>query len=199
MCNKNNIGSFNTHSDKRAGSGSDLASMLAGLGRGEALVLGEAVPLPTRVHFDRPEPVTNSDDVKLTSTLLNARDWALDLEHSGEIQEIHLIGRQHHTLSGASLIIRRDAEPFSWLGNRILSVRPVCFSCARIHADDYPVTLRMYANDNLQFTKVVTNADMFRLPRVRPEREWTIDVVAAASVAVHELAISTNTGGLNRG
>ena len=41
----------------------DLVSVLAGLGRGEALVLGEAVPLPTRVQFDRPSPAPNSDDV----------------------------------------------------------------------------------------------------------------------------------------
>ena len=41
----------------------DLVSVLAGLGRGEALVLGEAVPLPTRVQFDKPNPSPNSDDV----------------------------------------------------------------------------------------------------------------------------------------
>ena len=41
----------------------DLVSVLAGLGRGEALVLGEAVPLPTRLQFDRPNPTPNSEDV----------------------------------------------------------------------------------------------------------------------------------------
>lgn len=41
----------------------DLISVLAGLGRGEALVLGEAVPLPTRLQFDKPTPQPNSDDV----------------------------------------------------------------------------------------------------------------------------------------
>lgn len=41
----------------------DLVSVLAGLGRGEALVLGEAVPLPTRLRFDKPDPTPNSDDV----------------------------------------------------------------------------------------------------------------------------------------
>jgi DNA helicase HerA-like ATPase len=41
----------------------DLVSVLAGLGRGEGLVLGEAVPLPTRVQFDKPSPAPNSDDV----------------------------------------------------------------------------------------------------------------------------------------
>lgn len=41
----------------------DLVSILAGLGRGEALALGEAVPLPTRVQIDPPNPAPNSDDV----------------------------------------------------------------------------------------------------------------------------------------
>jgi DNA helicase HerA-like ATPase len=41
----------------------DLIDVLAGLGRGEALVLGEAVPLPTRLQFGRPDPTPNSDDV----------------------------------------------------------------------------------------------------------------------------------------
>jgi uncharacterized protein len=41
----------------------DLVDVLAGLGRGEALVLGEAVPLPTRLQFDKPNPTPNSDDI----------------------------------------------------------------------------------------------------------------------------------------
>ena len=41
----------------------DLVTVLAGLGRGEALVLGEAIPLPTRLQFDRPNPTPNSDDI----------------------------------------------------------------------------------------------------------------------------------------
>ena len=41
----------------------DLVSVLTGLGRGEALALGEAVPLPTRLQFDKPNPAPNSDDV----------------------------------------------------------------------------------------------------------------------------------------
>lgn len=41
----------------------DLVSVLAGLGRGEALILGEAVPLPIRVQFDVPNPTPNSNDV----------------------------------------------------------------------------------------------------------------------------------------
>ncbi len=46
----------------------DLVSVLAGLGRGEALVLGEAVPLPTRLNFDEPSPAPNSDDIDFYAT-----------------------------------------------------------------------------------------------------------------------------------
>lgn len=45
----------------------DLVNVLAGLGRGEALVLGEAVPLPTRLQFDKPNPTPNSDDIDFYS------------------------------------------------------------------------------------------------------------------------------------
>lgn len=40
-----------------------LVDILAGLGRGECLALGEAVPLPTRFRFHRPVPFPNSEDI----------------------------------------------------------------------------------------------------------------------------------------
>lgn len=55
----------------------DLVSVLAGLGRGEALVLGEAVPLPTRLQFDKPNPTPNSDDVDFYAQW---RDGPTDLD-----------------------------------------------------------------------------------------------------------------------
>lgn len=55
----------------------DLVSVLAGLGRGEALVLGEAVPLPTRLQFYRPNPTPNSDDVDFYK---NWKDGPTDLD-----------------------------------------------------------------------------------------------------------------------
>lgn len=55
----------------------DLVNVLAGLGRGEALVLGEAVPLPTRLVFDRPNPTPNSDDVDFYK---NWKDGPTDLD-----------------------------------------------------------------------------------------------------------------------
>jgi hypothetical protein len=40
-----------------------LVDILAGLGRGECLALGEAVPLPTRFKFKKPSPFPNSEDI----------------------------------------------------------------------------------------------------------------------------------------
>lgn len=41
----------------------DLVNIFAGLRRGEAMVLGEATPLPLRLTFDPPNPTPRSDDV----------------------------------------------------------------------------------------------------------------------------------------
>ena len=41
----------------------DLVNILAGLGRGEVMALGEAVPLPMRFRFYEPDPTPNSDDI----------------------------------------------------------------------------------------------------------------------------------------
>lgn len=55
----------------------DLVSVLANLGRGEALVLGEAVPLPTRLQFEKPNPTPNSDDVDFYAKW---RDGPMDID-----------------------------------------------------------------------------------------------------------------------
>ncbi len=46
----------------------DLTDILTSLGRGEALVLGEAAPLPTRVQIYRPNPEPKSNDVDYYSS-----------------------------------------------------------------------------------------------------------------------------------
>jgi DNA helicase HerA-like ATPase len=40
----------------------DLMDILTSLGRGEALILGEAIPLPTRCQIFKPDPTPNSND-----------------------------------------------------------------------------------------------------------------------------------------
>lgn len=55
----------------------DLTDILTSLGRGEALVLGEAAPLPTRVQIYRPNPEPKSNDVDYYTSW---RDGPTDLD-----------------------------------------------------------------------------------------------------------------------
>lgn len=42
----------------------DFTNVVSGLGRGEALILGEAAPVPSRVQIECPSPTPNSNDVE---------------------------------------------------------------------------------------------------------------------------------------
>ncbi|MGZ8188240.1 MAG: ATP-binding protein [Methylosarcina sp.] len=52
----------------------DLTDILTSLGRGEALVLGDAAPLPTRVQIYRPNPEPKSNDVDYYTGWREGRD-----------------------------------------------------------------------------------------------------------------------------
>lgn len=62
----------------------DLMDILAGLGRGECMAMGEAVPLPTRVQFHMPDPAPNSDDVDFHDKWINGAD---DLDVGGIVDK----------------------------------------------------------------------------------------------------------------
>jgi len=62
----------------------DLMDILAGLGRGECMAMGEAVPLPTRVQFHMPNPCPNSDDVDFHDKWINGPD---DLDVDSIVQK----------------------------------------------------------------------------------------------------------------
>lgn len=57
----------------------DLIDILASLGRGEALAMGQAAPLPTRLQFYKPDPVPNSSDVDFYQNWITGPD-DLDVE-----------------------------------------------------------------------------------------------------------------------
>ena len=52
----------------------DLVDILSGLGRGEVMALGEAVPMPSRFRFYRPNPTPNSDDIDFYEHWKNGPD-----------------------------------------------------------------------------------------------------------------------------
>jgi len=144
--------------------------------------------------------VSDSEEFKLTAdpVLPNARDWQLDIAHKGEIYEAALISRQNYHTEGNLVVVQAEDEPFSWLDKRIIAARPVNFNCGRIYADSYPVTLKLYTGGTLKHERTISSSEPFRLPRLRPERQWTFDVIAGATVAVYEAVFATSMERIRR-
>ncbi len=142
------------------------------------------------------QAISGDGDFRLPSGLGYAKEWELSVEHAGEVFEVILISRQSYAVEGARVVVRAEADPFTWLDRRVLADRPVSFSVGRVVASGYPVTLKLYAKGVLVYECLVADEQGFRLPRLRPEREWAFDVVAGSRIRVVEAALSSSMAGL---
>lgn len=68
----------------------DLTDILSALGRGEAMILGEASPMPIRFQIYRPDPPPNSSDVDYYR---NWKDGPTDLDVEGIVRRWRSQGR----------------------------------------------------------------------------------------------------------
>lgn len=105
----------------------------------------------------------------------------------------------HDTLTG-TLTLAGDGDLFTWnTGDALTAVwkskRFVLpyrhnLSCAKVKADGYPVTLKLYADGALKMTKSVAGPDPFRLPsKFRPER-YEVEISGDEAVTAVALASS---------
>ena len=143
--------------------------------------------------------VADSAEFKLPATYGNARDWDLDIVHHGQIAQLQLISRTSYAVDKNLVVIRKQQDPFTWLDKRIMASKPIEFTCGHVLADSYDsVVLNLYVGDATSATTTitVTSGDVFRLPRIRPERLWRVDVVTTA--VVHELALATSMERISR-
>lgn len=137
--------------------------------------------------------VTDSRAFKFDRQLPSAKVWGLDIESAGGVQELQLFSREVYPVENGLLRIQRAGDPFTWLGRRVLTAKPIDFSACRVEASAYPITLRLYANGAVKPTAEVLarNRDAFRLPRLRPERDWEIDAICGEGTEIREVAIGT--------
>ena len=77
--------------------------------------------------------------------------------------------------SGAARTVR-------WRGREYAAQRPVDFGVARVVADTYPVTLRLFANGVEKVSRQMTHDRAVRLPQTRPEKFWTIEVEGPSAI-----------------
>ena len=141
--------------------------------------------------------VTNDELTDLDQNMPNAREWAIDIESTFTIREIHLLTKEEEPYNGWSWIVKRDQAPWSWRHHRTVASRPMEFACARILADVYPLELQVFNVDNgLVFSYSVSNAQPFRLRKEQPGRVWRIDVLGAPDSRIFEVGLSTSMKGL---
>lgn len=87
---------------------------------------------------------------------------------------------------------RGDAMTYRWR-SRIHEVPPggAGFSCAKVIAREYPVTLRVIANDETVLEHEVTDAQMFRLPAgYTLSRDWEVEVEGSREVQSVQVAMT---------
>ena len=97
---------------------------------------------------------------------------------------------------------RTDNKMMTWRSKRFVAARPLNLSSARVYADRYPLTLRLFTASSPDAPSSVPASELRineqgarRLPVSRPEKYVEFEVEAQGDVT--EVAASTSMGGLN--
>jgi hypothetical protein len=97
-----------------------------------------------------------------------------------------------------------DNKMLAWRSKRYVAAMPLNLSSARVYADGYPVTLRVYtaSSPDDPKTKIVAGMTVrgqcgFRLPMARPDKY--VEVEVRADVAVTSVAVATSMGEIRGG
>ncbi|MCA9367013.1 hypothetical protein KC887_01970 [Candidatus Kaiserbacteria bacterium] len=79
--------------------------------------------------------------------------------------------------------------PYLWHSKKFLTPKPVCFSCLRVEADRYPVTVKLIADGRVRASYTLTDNRVQRLPSGYRARMWEIEITGTGIVSyvgVHE-------------
>lgn len=134
--------------------------------------------------------VADSKEIRLPD-MGAAREWEVDIANRAGVNEVHLIGRIDYPTRRGRVKIQRIEDPFSWLGLRIISDHWESFSCGRIVADAYPITLNIRCGDRIAKSIVVHGDRAFRIPKMPPNRQWEIDVLTDPGILIEEVVLAT--------
>lgn len=83
----------------------------------------------------------------------------------------------------------------AWRSKTFVSDRPMKYGVVRVVAEDYPVTVIAYAEDEEVLNMAVRDDKARRLPRLRPEKMWSFEVRGTGNI--RELTVLESMGELN--
>lgn len=95
------------------------------------------------------------------------------------------------TANGQTRVNKFDAGTpltYTWRSKEIRLERPANPGCAIVDAEQYPVTFTLYADGAEKYTKVVSGAEMFRLPGGYMAKDFQFKVTG--SVALNQVLIA---------
>lgn len=74
------------------------------------------------------------------------------------------------------------SKTYQWKSKRFHTQVPLCPACAKVDAESYPLTFKLYADGDLKHTETVANGDPFRLPDGYLARDFEIELSGTATV-----------------
>jgi len=78
---------------------------------------------------------------------------------------------------------------YIWRSKKFTMPEVMSFSCAQVESETYPMTLRVYADNSLLFTKTVASRNPFRLPAT-VGRDWELELEGSGEVFSLSMATS---------
>lgn len=82
-----------------------------------------------------------------------------------------------------------DTLSMDWKSKKFSMTQITGFSCAKLQAENYPMTVLIYADENLIQTKTVTSKAPFRLPAVQA-KDWEVEIQGSYEVYAFVIAQS---------
>jgi hypothetical protein len=157
-----------------------------------AQVKARTYPVTLTIYCDgtqvtgSPYTVANATEFRLTQAVSTGRVWEFDASVAGVIDSVTLFAEQLIQPQAAVVAIKYDGVQgvVSTLAKVVRFAREDYFSCARVDASVYPVTLTFYRDGVKNKTYEVTVRDKtgFRLPKWQPCRTWEIDAVSSTGI-----------------
>lgn len=138
------------------------------------------------------ETIADGREYLLDRTFENGREWTFDLDSARGATALAIGTRTWHQVVNGAAVIRREGDPWFWQGRRVFAARPVSFSAGRVLSDAYPVRVRLWTTTEQAAEVGVAGPEAFRLPRLRPERQWEFDVIAPEDAHVQEVALGVS-------
>jgi hypothetical protein len=154
-------------------------------------IRAETYPVTLKIYRDaalvQTVTVTNDTDFRLQTQTQNDY-WTIDVESTGWIHELVLLPKAVTSMTGNTIRHTKESRPVTWRGMYYQFPRVNTFTVGRVRADSYatPLTLRLYNDGTLVYTKSITSDAEFVIlgddgQYLASNGQWEVDLDAGTT------------------